>query len=264
MADAVNSLIARGAQAIWIGGDNTVIAGDRSGHRHRAARPTSRCSRSCPARPTAARCSTRAPTSIEVGRQGGFLAADVLEGADIAKIPIRDVLDLVPAFLSVNMTALKGLKEPWRVPDDVLARASVVGGRDRRAQESDAATPPATGRRSQTAVEKWRLSLIELNRVAEVEEAEQGVLDGLKESGLVDGRDYEYTIRNAQGDMATVSGLIDAAIADGADMLDHVFDADAAGRAPARRRRIPIVFNYVADPFVAGAGKSDHGSRCPT
>ena len=27
VGDAVNSLIARGAQAIWVGGDNTVIAG---------------------------------------------------------------------------------------------------------------------------------------------------------------------------------------------------------------------------------------------
>ena len=52
------------------------------------------------------------PDFYQVGRQGGLLAADILEGADIAKIPVRDVLDLVPPFLSINTTALKGLKEP--------------------------------------------------------------------------------------------------------------------------------------------------------
>ena len=45
------------------------------------------------------------------------------------------------------------------------------------------------------------------------------MLDGLRESGLVEGRDYVKTVRDAQGDMATVSGLVDAAVAEGADML---------------------------------------------
>ena len=39
----------------------------------------------------------------------------------------------------------------------------------------------------------------------DVEEAEAGVLAGLRESGLVEGRDYVVTMRNAQGDMATVN-----------------------------------------------------------
>ena len=51
------------------------------------------------------------PDFYGVGRLGGELAADVLGGADLTKIPVRDVLDLVPAFLSINSTALKGLRE---------------------------------------------------------------------------------------------------------------------------------------------------------
>jgi len=33
----------------------------------------------------------------------------------------------------------------------------------------------------------------------------------LRESGLVEGRDFEMTIRNAQVDMSTLNALVDAA-----------------------------------------------------
>jgi len=37
-------------------------------------------------------------------------------------------------------------------------------------------------------------------------------VDGLRESGLVEGRDYELKVGNAQGDMPTLNTLIDAAL----------------------------------------------------
>jgi putative tryptophan/tyrosine transport system substrate-binding protein len=105
----------------------------------------------------------------------------------------------------------------------------------------------------------WRLSLIELNRVADVEDAERGVLDGLKEAGLVEGRDYRYTIRNAQGDMATVSGLVDAAARE-SDLL-ITFSTPTLQAAMQRVKQLPIVFNYVGDPIAAGAGTTNESHR---
>jgi ABC-type uncharacterized transport system substrate-binding protein len=102
----------------------------------------------------------------------------------------------------------------------------------------------------------WRVSFIELNSVADVEEAEKGVTDGLREVGLVDGRDFVATIRNAQGDMATVSGLVDAALAESADLL-VTFSTPTLQAAMQRTKTVPIVFNYVANAVAAGAGKSD-------
>ena len=58
-----------------------------------------------------------------VGKQTGELAAQVLKGADMAKIPIRN---FVPDKLIVNPNAVEGLKDPWRVPDDVLRKADQV------------------------------------------------------------------------------------------------------------------------------------------
>ena len=55
---------------------------------------------------------------------GKWLSEWVVDNAP--RIPVRDVLDVVPPYLSVNTTVLQGLKAPWRVPDDVLREANVV------------------------------------------------------------------------------------------------------------------------------------------
>lgn len=124
------------------------------------------------------------------------------------------------------------------------------------------------GRRSTTVLasapgqplsKKWHLGFIELNRVLDVEEAEAGVLEGLRDAGLVEGRDFEKTIRNAQGDMATVNGLIDAAVAD-SDLL-ITFSTPTLQAAMQRAQNLPIVFTYVADAIAAGAGTSDTSHR---
>src|SRR5262245_45899727 len=62
-------------------------------------------------------------------------------------------------------------------------------------------------------------------------------------------------MRDAQGDMATVGGLIDAALAEGSDML-ITFSTPALQAALQKTKRVPIIFNYVADPIAAGAGTS--------
>ena len=79
---------------------------------------------------------------------------------------------------------------------------------------------------------------------------------GLEDAGLVEGRDYEARVRNAQGDMATVSSLIDAAVTERADLI-VTFSTPTLQAAMQRTKSIPIVFNYVADPVAAGAGTSD-------
>jgi len=254
VGDAVSSLIAREAQAIWVGGDNTVNAALDSliAVATRAGIPVFTI---LPGTPDRGTLFDAGPDFYQVGRQSGLLAADILDGADMAAIPVRDVLDIVPAFLSINTIALKGLKEPWRVPPELLAEASVIvdetGIHKKATEQHDSKSGSVQPRPSKT----WRLSLVELNRVADVEEAEQGVLEGLKEAGLVEGRDYRYNIKNAQGDMPTVSALIDAAARD-SDLL-ITFSTPTLQAAMQRVKQLPIVFNYVADPIAAGAGTSN-------
>jgi ABC-type uncharacterized transport system substrate-binding protein len=90
----------------------------------------------------------------------------------------------------------------------------------------------------------------------DVEESQEGVLAGFKEAGLVEGRDYITTVRNAQGDMATVSALIDAALSEHADLI-VTFSTPTLQAALQRARSVPIVFTYVSSAVAAGAGASD-------
>lgn len=148
VTDAVNALISRGAQMIWIGGDNsmmssidTVVAVARRG-----GVPVITVLPGQPDRGTLIDCG---PDFVAVGRLAAHLVADVLEGADMAKIPIRDVMDLVPPFVSVN-AALTGFREAWAIPDAIRREASIVvdetGIHRKAAPGGPARTDATTGR----------------------------------------------------------------------------------------------------------------------
>jgi len=115
--------------------------------------------------------------------------------------------------------------------------------------------------RDLTVGKKWKIGLVEFNNVLDVEESEEGVLAGLR-SELVEGRDFEVNIGNAQGDMATLTSVVDAALADGADML-ITMSTPTLQVALRRAQNVPVVFTYVASAVAAGAGRSleDHAGN---
>ena len=115
----------------------------------------------------------------------------------------------------------------------------------------------AVGATSTSALGKtWHVALVQLNQTIDVEEAEEGVLAGIVDAGLTKDRDYRITKRNAHGDMPTVNALVDAAVAEGADLI-ITFSTPTLQAALQRAKQTPVVFNYVADPFRAGAGTSN-------
>jgi putative ABC transport system substrate-binding protein len=125
VVEAVNSVIARGAQAFWVPGDNvmmstvpTIIETAR-----RAGIPVFSIS---PGKPDRGTFLDVGLDFVEVGRLAGALAANVLRGTDPATIPIRDVLDEVPRRIVINTLALKGLNEPWRVPEEARRMATTL------------------------------------------------------------------------------------------------------------------------------------------
>ena len=85
---------------------------------------------------------------------------------------------------------------------------------------------------------------------------EDAIKLGLRESDLEDGRDYELRISSAQGDLATLPSLIDAAIDAKARVIVTLQDATLQA-AVQRAKAVPIVFNLLSDPFAAGAGTTD-------
>jgi len=92
------------------------------------------------------------------------------------------------------------------------------------------------------------------------EDCLQGVLDGLASAGWVRGRDYDLTIRNAQGDMTTLNSIID----DAAQRRPDVLFTSSTPTLQVALRKItdfPVVFTNSADPLAAGAGLSFENHR---
>ena len=86
--------------------------------------------------------------------------------------------------------------------------------------------------------------------------AEDALKVGLQESELEQGRDYEFKVSSAQGDLATLPSLIDAAVDAKAKVIVTLQD-ETLQAAVQRVKTTPIVFNILSDPFAAGAGTSD-------
>ena len=120
--EAASSLVGRGVQALWIGGDVTVLVASESliGVARKARIPVFTLTP-----PTAEKGALfdLGANFLEVGRQTGQMAVRILQGADPSTIPI---VNFVPTKLIVNQQALAGLKDPWRIPEDILARADVL------------------------------------------------------------------------------------------------------------------------------------------
>jgi ABC-type uncharacterized transport system substrate-binding protein len=101
--------------------------------------------------------------------------------------------------------------------------------------------------------------LIALIRAADwmgSEWGEDAIKVGLLESDLQADKDYELKISSAQGDLATLPSLIDAALDAKAKVIVTLQDATLQA-AVQRVKTVPIVFDLLSDPFAAGAGKSD-------
>jgi ABC-type uncharacterized transport system substrate-binding protein len=134
----------------------------------------------------------------------------------------------------------------------LLAAAACAKGGD--AGKSAAADSTATGAAGGGAV-----PVIAIIRAADwigSEWSEDALKVGLQESDLEQGRDYEFKISSAQGDLATLPSLIDAAMDAKAKVIVTLQD-ETLQAAVQRVKTVPIVFNILSDPFAAGAGTTD-------
>ena len=144
VVEAVNSVIARGAQVFWVPGDNVMMSTVPTivDTARRAGIPVFSIS---PGKPDRGTFIDMGLDFVEVGRLAGALAANVLRGTDPATIPIRDVLDEVPRRIIINTVALRGLNEPWRVPEEAKKKATILvdetGIHDRSTKRRTAACP---------------------------------------------------------------------------------------------------------------------------
>ena len=107
-------------------------------------------------------------------------------------------------------------------------------------------------RRDGTAAQRKRVSMLAFISAVDSDECQHGMRDGLA-AQLHEGVDYELTVRNAQGDMPTLTSLVDAALSDGADLI-LTLSTPTLQAAVQRVKSTPIVFSFSSNPIGAGAG----------
>jgi ABC-type uncharacterized transport system substrate-binding protein len=243
--EAASSLVARGAQALWVGGDLTVIVAIDSVV---AAARKGRIPVFTSIPPNAKRGALfdLGANYYEVGRLTGELAGQVLRGADPATIPVRNV---VPEKLVINRMALDGLKDPWRLPQDVLTHADILIDESGLHEKSVAAAiRPPEGR-------VFRIGLVYFAPEPGAEACMEGLFNGLRELGFVEGKNLEVRKAHAQGEIVNIPPILQNFDSQNLDLIVSM-TTPCLTAACSVVRKTPVVFTYVYDPIAAGAGKS--------
>ncbi len=257
VGEAAAAVIARGAQAIFVPGDVMVMVGIdpllAAARRSNVAVFTV-----IPPNARKGALFDIGADYYEVGRHAGDLAADVLAGRDPATVPI---VNFLPESIYLNEQTVAALAgKGWRIPAAIRQRARGIIGPDGQEQPGPAAQSSAPLKPSARHREHpWKLDVIMYSESLPAEETIAGLREGMKKWPLVEGRDYVCRFRNAQGDVAALNSLVDAALTDRADIVIPI-STPALQAAVRKVKDRPIVFSLVANPMAAGAGKSydDH------
>ena len=84
----------------------------------------------------------------------------------------------------------------------------------------------------------------------------RGVTSALEENGLFDKANVRLDLRNAEGSIPEAQKIAKELVADDVDMI-IVFSTPCLQAVLHATRTIPIVFSSVANPFLAGIGRSE-------
>src|SRR4030095_12275813 len=167
------------------------------------------------------------------------------KGADPAKIPVRN---LIPEKVAVNLTALSGLKDNWRIPPDVVAHADMVLDGNGLHEKTATRLQPPPGR-------VFKLGLVYFAPEAGADLCIQGIFDGLGQLGFEEGKNLEVRRSHAQGEIANIPSLLQNYDNQDVDLILTMTTPCLTSACNTVRKK-PVVFTYVYDPIAAGAGKS--------
>lgn len=253
VGESAASLTARGAEALWVNGDVTVMTAIDSvvAAANKARIPVFSV---IPPNVKRGALFDLGADYHEVGRLAGLLAGDILNGRNPAQIPI---VNAMPEVLTLNLQALNNLKGTWNVPDSLKKSARLVidenGGEDNRAAPQAVATPtPEPGR-------TYRMALAYYVPEPSRDSCEKGLLDGLADLGFVEGKNLLVSRAHAQGEVVNIPSIIQN-FDNSPNNVIVTFSTPVLQAALATAKNKPIVFTYVTDPIAAGAGRSytDH------
>ncbi|MGD0222695.1 MAG: ABC transporter substrate-binding protein [Terriglobia bacterium] len=244
--EAARSVVGRGAQALWIGGDNTVeMAMDSLVTAAKEGKIP--VFNNNPASVDRGVLFALGADYYEVGTQAGDLASQVLKGMDPATVRIENV---VPERLVLNARALQGLKDPWKISPALMARASAA---------PKAPAPSAPAPKTPEPGRTYRVGLVYFAPEPGADLVIKAVIDALRDRGFVQGKNLEVRQAHAQAEISNITQLLQNYDNSDVDAI-VTLTTPCLTAACAMVKRKPVIFAYVYDPIAAGAGKSltDH------
>ncbi len=244
VSEAARSVISKGAEAIWIGGDTIATSSVKLlvGLASQAGIPVF----------------TNDPTDVDrgalfgvgadyftVGQYTGEMAIEILKGKSPSAISIENV---IPELLMVNHKVLDSLDDYRLTPEiESVLREQKDAAAEKDPPEEDSVhkeTKTISGRRA-------RVSIINLIENPTLEQAVLGVKEGLKYGGMFDDRNMSVSYLSAQGDMSILPQIIEKAVNDRPDVIVTV-TTPVQGAVIKRVKEIPVVFTVASDPYKQG------------
>ena len=117
----------------------------------------------------------------------------------------------------------------------------------------------ASGASGGTGTRKFKAAIVYYAQSVSNQECVNGLLDGLKASGLEEGKNLEIVQADAQAEMINIPAILQNYDSSDVDLIMTISTPCLAG-ACSNVKHKKVVFTCVSDPIAAGAGKSraDH------
>ncbi|MBP7654163.1 hypothetical protein KA977_12125 [Candidatus Dependentiae bacterium] len=254
--EAAASLVQRGAQALWIGGDNIVELGAVSVIEAAKKGKIPVFTNNTDHIKLGAFLSLGA-NYYTVGKETGKLAASVLNGILPSSIPTKN---LTPPQLYINLKSLENLKEKWTIPESILKKAdSLIDKNGFQTNKNNNKENPVLIQKQQieTSKKKWNIVILRYTETINSDEAIDGIKKGLSKKNLKYGVDYNLKIVSAQNDLTVLNSLVASMPNNNPDLIFTITtQATQALMKKYAGTNVPVVFSYLADPILAGLGES--------
>jgi len=241
--EAVRSILSRGSEAVWIGGDTVAIASI-------SAIVSSSRDLKIPVFTNDPGDSARGAlfgvgaSYRDVGIAVGEMGGKILRGASARSFGVEN---LVPEALTLNESAAREMPG-WSIPDELRAQSRLSG----RSTASAGQKQPQPGR-------TYKIGLLYCGPHPLFDKTIEGIKCSLRDAGFAEGRNLVIQYAHPNGDLSMLPQVASNISDQDLDLVIPL-STTCLGAALASRKEIPIVFGAVSSPLEAGAGKSfsDH------
>lgn len=259
VSEATRSLFAKGVEAIWIGGDTVAIASLNMiiNLAKQAGIPVIT---NDPADSESGALFGLGANYFTVGQLTADMAIEIMQGRNPATIGIENI---VPEMLGFNHAVLESLGNSWQISQEVATRLQNQSGKketqdlvlDFQTYSANNTSPDKTTIMAANVFKNLNLkykrpakiAMITLLENPTLEQAAEGVIQGLEESGLEHNTDYNIKNYSAQGEIAQLTSIMDAVQREEPDLIVTI-TTPAMMAAFKRIKDIPVVFTVASDP----------------